>query len=195
MNHFLKDHLDPEERRSIEFRFLEQIRSGDKKAFENIFFLYYPKLIIFATQYVKKSMIAEDIVQDLFTYLWEYHEKITVKISLSSYLYTAIRNRSLNYLKRIRIETTWEEEELILFEESQKKIDEENKRMELNDAIQRAIDSLPGRCRLIFTLNQIDGLKYSEIAQVFNITVNTVTTQMYRAFKKLRKVLADIESS
>ena len=68
--------------------------------------------------------------------------------------------------------------------------DENYNKNELNKIVQESIEKLPGKCREIFILNRYHNLKYAEIAEIQNISINTVKTQMGRAFKMLRKQLA-----
>lgn len=61
---------------------------------------------------------------------------------------------------------------------------------EISDAVNNAVNSLPEKCREIFLMNRTDGLTYSEIAEVLNVSINTVKTQMGRALKSIRKNLS-----
>jgi len=105
------------------------------------------------------------------------------------YLYRAAKNLSLNHLKHEKVVREWENEELMKIRLSENDPEEELFQHELSFAIQRAIDRLPERCRLTFTLHRQEGLTYTEIASVLNISIKTVETQMGRALKTLRKLL------
>ena len=174
---------------------IEKIRLGDHEAFKKLFFDYYPKLIWFVNRYVKSNDIADDLVKELFIELWNRQERVVIHSSLNAYLYASVRNRALNYLKSA--DARWnqskiqniEDEELVLVDtrgENPSKILETK---ELESAIKEAVESLPGRCKLVFTLHRDDGLTYSEIAQVMEISPKTVENQMTRALRLLRSKL------
>lgn len=169
-------------------KLIEKIRQGDEKAFEVIFHRFYPVLCSFAAQFTKDDNIAEEIVQDLFIRLWEKKSFISIEFSLENYLLKAVKNQCINFLEQKKVQ--------------QKKIDDylaENKTNQSDDfsffdldlihKIEESIASLPKKRREIFLLSREEGLKYSEIADVMNISIKTVETQMGLALKTLRKKL------
>lgn len=179
---------------AAETRSIEQIRRGDQAVFETVFKTYYPRLCRFLLRMVGSREVAEDLVQDLFLTIWTNRREWRPQASLKAYLYRAARNQAINYLKHQRVVRDWEEEARdhlglasLLNEDFQSK--------QLEAAVQKAIESLPERCRLIFELHRHDGLKYAEIAQVLDLSVKTVETQMGRALKALRKLLVPYLSS
>jgi RNA polymerase sigma-70 factor (ECF subfamily) len=177
---------------TLESEWVVNIRSGGKKSFQDMFLKYYPKLYRFVMRYIDEPSIAEDIVQELFVDIWNKHKKFKIKYSLSAYLYAAARNRALNYIKKVSHGKNLEEDELFLIIDNKMNPEEELIKEELSEAVNKAIEKLPGRCRLIFNMNRKDGLKYCEIAQILGISENTVTTQIARAFKKLRDILSSV---
>lgn len=175
---------------------MQKFRLGDKNAFKDLFFDFYPKLLRFVKRYVKSEETADDIVKVMFIELWEKRQHLAIHTSVNAYLYSAARNRSLNYL---RSQNTFiekymisniEEEEFELIESSANIPYEVLEEKELTETVNKVIESLPGKCKLIFTMHKYDGLKYSEIAQILEISVKTVENQMMRAFKILRQKLA-----
>ena len=169
--------------------YAQQIRRGSHHAFEALFRSYYPRLCRFAMRMTGSKHAAEELVQDLFVKLWVKRHDLKPEGSLRSYLYRAIRNQAINYLKqKSRIDSPTVEPD-DLRSESPNPIEELYAR-ELRTTIEEAIHLLPPRCRLIFLLHRFDGLTYSEIAEILNISVKTVETQMGRALKALRSLLA-----
>ena len=109
--------------------------------------------------------------------------------TIRSYLYRAAKNQALNYLKHRRVVGSVEEFEEQSAEIARASLQEDYERKELMVAVQQAIELLPPRCKLVFALHRQDGLTYSEIADVLDISVKTVETQIGRALKILRKIL------
>ncbi|MDP4184023.1 MAG: RNA polymerase sigma-70 factor [Bacteroidota bacterium] len=167
--------------------------SGDKEAFDNMFRLFYPRLTSYACLFLEPE-IAEDTVQDLFIYIWENLEKISIHTSLEAYLFKAVYLRSLNQLKQNKIHTHHHkiiEEYLSEFES--RVFDPDNNESiralymdELKCEIQNAIDALPEKCREVFMLSYIYDLKNKEISEMLGISVSTVENHVYNALKFLR---------
>ncbi len=145
----------------------------------------------FAGRFVKDKDISENIVQEIFVKLWENRDKLNIQSNVKSYLYTAVKNHSLNYIKKEKQHISIEDET----ESSNyysKAPDEEMIDKELYDSVQAAINKLPEHCRQIYLLKRYDELSYSEIAEVQNVSINTVKTQLKRAVKSLSKNLAHL---
>jgi len=167
----------------------QEIKAGDTDAFSYLFRRYYEPLYQFSGRFVKDPQTAENIVQDVFVKLWTNRKKCQIKTSVKSYLYTAVKNYSLNYLKLAKKTVYFEIESNYLpdFGSSPEMEYIEN---EMSTEIHKEIDKLPEQCRQIYLMKRYDNLKYSEIADILNISINTVKTQMKRAMKSLLKNLS-----
>ena len=147
-----------------------------------------PFLVIFSCKYVKDKDVAEDLVQDLFFHLWLNHKKLDIKQSLKSYFYSAVKNRSLDYLKRKRVGEKIENEMKYLRSDL---LDEPTLfvQSELEEYIRKALDKLPQKCKKVFLMNRFEGIKPAEIAKMENISVRTVEGHIGKAIKILRTEL------
>lgn len=171
---------------------------GDKESFDSFFRKFYPRLTAYACLFLE-TQAAEDLVQDLFVYLWEHLGEITIHTSLDAYLFKATHQRCLNQLKQRKTRDFHHkllEDYLIDFEtklfnpdtnESIRKLFMED----LKEEIKAAIDSLPEKCREVFMLSYIYDLKNKEISEVLTISISTVENHIYNALKVLRKKLAN----
>jgi RNA polymerase sigma-70 factor (ECF subfamily) len=173
-------HPNPLVRQSAEW--IEQIH-GDEEAFERLFRAFAPGLIAFLTRSVRSRSVAEELVQDLFLTLWQKRGELEIREAVTSYLFTAARNRAINYLRRERRAAGWEDGVVGRIEDTT--IPEEDTLLELLD-LHDAVARLPARCRLIFTLSRQQDLTYGEIAQSLGLSIKTVEVQMGRALKSLR---------
>jgi len=157
--------------------------------FENIFKQYYEPLIKFAYRYVNVPAVAENIVHDIFLYLWNERKRIDFTINIKTYLYNAVKNRCLNHLSKMKLRNDYKISE---FEVSVNSQTPEsiliNK--ELEEALKNAINEIPAKRREIYVMNRFDQLTYAEMAFILKISVKTVETQMSRSIKFLRKKLA-----
>ena len=166
-----------------------------KEDFEKLYKLYYPKMFAFAKNYVPANEDAENIVVAVFLSLWERTEEIEISYTLTTYLFTLVKNRCLNFLRHKLIEEEYNSQmkeelgfKLYALEAFDYSYQSEE---ELQEIIRRALDTLPERCREIFIKSRIEGLKYKEISDELGISVNTVENQMVTALKKLRVALKD----
>lgn len=168
-------------------------------AFSGIYDLYFPKLLRFTQTYMIREEEAEHIVQDLFLYLWEHRDILSSLRNLNAYLFTLIRNRCIDYLRK---EMNRKERRGTLSEVENKEIELKLYSLEmfdedqLSDAdieelLQRAIANLPERCREIFIMSRLQNLRYKEIAAKLNISPNTVENQIVIALRKLKEELKD----
>lgn len=153
----------------------------------------------FAKVYILSGEDAENIVQDVFTELWEKRELLKMEIDLVAYLFAATKNKCLNYLRH---QAVVQESMNVIKESHQLALDmslnsleafevNDFSQKEIADLIERALNSLPEKCREIFVLNKLEGRKQKEIASMMNLSVHTVENQIAIAFKKLRVEMKD----
>ena len=175
----------PSSYRSEAGELARRIERGDPAAFETLFRTFAPALYTFLTHYVGSSAVAEDLVQDLFLAIWDHRAALRIEGSLRTYLFTAARNRALNYLKHERVVERFRS---VLLERGDASDPSAPGEADFLTALemQGAIDALPPRCRLIFTMSRQDGLSYNQIATTLAISVKTVEVQMGRAMRSLR---------
>ena len=167
---------------------LLRLKNDDAEALKILFNNYYSPLKSYLFLLFKNEVLAENIAQDIFVYLWENRHQIEIRTSFEAYLYTAGRYRGLNQIRDNKIHSA------VLKKVNQS--DEKNfvtnqpiEMQELEAIIEESINSLPQRCQQIFRLSRYEALNYKEIAVILGISVNTVENQMSIALKKLRNKL------
>lgn len=158
----------------------------------HLFERHYAALCSFAYGYVASYDVAEDIVQDVMVSVWADPERWPEgRESTPILLYTATRNRALNYLKSRRVRQRYAERTTALEPSiTRATAAEEVIEKEIRQAIDDAVASLPPSARQIFRLSREEGLTYREIADHLQISIKTVETQMSRSLKRLRELLA-----
>jgi RNA polymerase sigma-70 factor, ECF subfamily len=167
---------------------LQKLKEKDRSAFELVFKVYYSELCAFANKYVQDKDVAEEIVQDLFCYLWQKLDKLLINTSIKSYLYQSVRNRSFNYLKKEKVKAG-HEVHILRTEADHSPSEKIMEVKELEAKIKSSIDMLPEKCRIIFKMSREDHKKYKEIAEELNLSVKTIENQMGKALKHLRSEL------
>lgn len=169
---------------------IEQINRLDASSFRLFYKNYYRALVGYALQIVGESEVAEDIVQDLFSIIWEKKKTFQSLVSFKIYLYNSVRNASLDYLRHKEVESGYLQkvaDEYRLFPSSEDG-EEDFFGEEIYRQLFQTIDSLPERCREVF-LMYMDGKKNEEIATALHVSLETVKTQKKRAMALLRKKL------
>lgn len=175
----------------IETLFAKVVCEGDYRAFKELFNRHYRSLCNYAMRVVVVPEIAEEVVSDVFVKLWKNRENIEVHTSFEAYMYRAVRNQALDYLKlrsyRNRERDSLESVQWTLAHADHHTPVEEIIFNEFYERIEGYICALPRQCQLIFRLSREEGLRYREIADRLKISVKTVETQMGRALKTLRE--------
>ena len=164
-----------------------EIKNRNRKVYEALFRDYYPQLVRFAEGYIFDKHVCEDIVQNLFVYFWENAEKIELDVSVKAYFFQSVKNRCLNHLRDLHIR---DRHNLLYMGAllNQEEVDDLED-PEIIDEIAKAISKLPKEMADVFKLKYMEGKKLREIAQMNQISENTVKTQLQRAKEKLRKIL------
>ena len=157
------------------------------KAFERLYFDYFPGLCALVFRFVRNEEVAKDIVQEIFLKYWKTEGSIKIRESEFSYLKRACINEALNHIKAYE-------------KRSQRELDfaveinspsgngplEDLISKETSKTIDYTISALPSSCRTAFLLSRYEYKSYREIAQIMGITVNTVEKHIGKALKQLR---------
>jgi RNA polymerase sigma-70 factor (ECF subfamily) len=163
----------------------------DESAFEQVFKSHFKSLHAYAYTILKEEAQAEEIVQQVFFKLWDRADSLSITGSVTAYLYRAVHNESLNYIKHQKVRS---EHRLHVAYSMKDQADHANKKIlnsELEKKLHEAMGELPEQCRTIFQLSRFEEMKYREIADQLDISVKTVENQMGKALRLLRTKLVD----
>ena len=164
----------------------QELAAGDEAALKRLYDLFSERLLHFAFAIVHSRELAEEIVADVFIQTWKKRERIATVENLLWYLYITAKNISLNYLRKeqkqkfVEIDAT----NLPIYTIEPQAVQHLITKDFLK-SITKAINELPPKCRLIFKLVKDDGLSYKEVAELLNISIKTVESQMGIALKKI----------
>ena len=177
---------------------LSLIENGSSDAFTEFYSDSFKKLILVSQKYVNDVYVAEEIVQNIFLKIWEDRSVLVNIKSIRSYLYRSVANASINHLNKARnIEKHHAKIAEHLTEEDIELLDEQNQLIAL---LYEEIELLPEKCRQVFKMSRLDGLKYRDIASKLGISEKTVENHMGNALKILRarvipKVIQESDTS
>lgn len=169
---------------------IQLIKAGNQTAFDTAYLNYFKQLQRYAHTFTKDNDEAEEVVQNVFCKIWEKRNQLDANGYLKSFLYRAVHNECLNYLKHQNVKLSFNNYQ----QENAGTTTDPTKEMaatELEKQLHLAINELPSQCRTIFQLSRIEQLKYQQIADQLNLSTKTVENQMGKALKTLRLKLID----
>ncbi|MDD2425260.1 MAG: RNA polymerase sigma-70 factor [Bacteroidales bacterium] len=167
---------------------LIRIREGSIEAFEELFRSFYSPLLFFSMSITRREDVSEEIVQEIFYQIWKNRERLTVITSLKSYLYGAVKNRSLQYNQRERAREGGKPESITGIPASGNS-DPQNQMefAELEEIVERTLAKMPERRARIFLMHREGNIKYQDIAKALSLSVKSVEAEITKALKMLRK--------
>lgn len=174
-----------------DMQLLAGINDRNIKAFDALFHKYYRLLCAYAYSIVKEEEEAKDIVQGLFIALWEKRRLEELEGNVKNYLYRAVHNRCLNYLRnhesKVRRHTTYEESGI------QSEEEEDGQSIEMiYSALEANLKALPKQRREAISLVYLQDKKYQEVADTMGISMNSLKTHLKIGLKNLRKKLRKV---
>jgi RNA polymerase sigma-70 factor (ECF subfamily) len=171
---------------------IHRLQKRDEAVFEQVFKANYKNLHAYAFTLLKDEADAEEMVQSVFYKLWERSENLSISGSITAYLYRAVHNESLNYLKHLSVRSKHRMYVSHIHEEGGEEGSKRIYQKEVEDRIYQAMNELPEQCRTIFQMSRFEELKYKEIAEKLELSIKTVENQMGKALKLMRSKLADL---
>jgi RNA polymerase sigma-70 factor (ECF subfamily) len=162
---------------------------GDERAFDEIFRAWYTPLVRAADVMLRERAVAEEVVQEVMLELWRRRDRLDPGGSAQAYLFQATRNRALNHLRHRQVQRR-SATHLAGDEARDASAPSRLVAQEIDAALRGALDELTPRCREVFELSRVHGLKYGEIADTLGVSVKAVEAQMGKALRTLRERLA-----
>jgi len=180
----------------MDYRLLEDevllkfLRISDDLAFKEIYVRYWKDLYFSTISKINSKEVAEDIIQSVFTGLWEKRETHSIQ-NLSAYLHTAVKYQVINYIKS----AISKKSHLLIVGEEQKKQESNTDLLlllqELNAAIDKALDQLPSKTQTIFRLSRFEQHSNKEISNIMHLSEKAVEYHISQSLKSLRFYLRD----
>lgn len=164
---------------------------GDETSFEKLFKTYFKQLHAYAFTMLRDEADAEEMVQQVFFKLWERNRSLSFAGPAGAYLYRAVHNESLNFIKHRKVKSSHQLHVAYTMKNDAEHPAKKILAGELEKKIHAALEELPEQCRTVFQLSRFEELKYREIADKLEISVKTVENQMGKALKLLRLKLAE----
>jgi RNA polymerase sigma-70 factor (ECF subfamily) len=170
---------------------MQEIKADNMFAFDVLYKRYCKRVYKFGYSILKSREESENLTQDVFLSLWENRLKIEKISSIKSYVFTITYNSAISIIRKKARESQFMEYLKSLQEINVEPVNIELEYTELTNKLDEILQALPQRQKEIYLLHRVKGLKYSEIAESLNISVNTIENHMSRALKTIRKKLGN----
>ena len=168
-----------------------EIKAGNMLAFDALYKKYSARIYKFAFSILKLPEEAENIVQDVFLNLWINRDKVDRVSSVRYYVFSIAYHSSISVIRKRLKESKFLDELLRQQELTQESPALQAEYRELEEKLNAVVNALPSRQKEVYLLHRVEGLKYAEIAQRLNISVNTIENHMSRALRTIRERLGD----
>lgn len=171
---------------------VKEIKEGDHESFRQIYHKYCEKVYLFAARYINNFKEAEEIVQEVFSRIWEHRKNLDENRSFNAYLLTITRNIIFNE-NRKKVNFNIYAQYIIKYlqgnsNQTENQVIYEN----VKNLINEEVDKFPPKRRQIYNMSRNEGLSYLEIAKKLNISEKTVETHLRLALGRLKKVVSSI---
>jgi len=163
------------------------LKQGSSKAFEQLFLRYHKKLYHFCKKIINSKEEAENLVQSVFMEIWENRIGLDEDKSFGGYLFKIAKNKGYNIIRKMINEKAYLEYVAGKGNPHMLVDDGGYEFRQITETIVHLINSLPPRRKEIFLLSRDKGLSYKEIAQMLQISENTVDTQIRNVLDYLRE--------
>ncbi|WP_423127981.1 RNA polymerase sigma-70 factor [Gaoshiqia sp. Z1-71] len=164
-------------------------------SFEKLFRLYYPRLKKYAYSFLHDTGEADDLIQDVFFQFWKDRHLLNSEQNISSFIFTMLRNRCVNVLKRRIVENKYLLHQASVRSEELYHISFENDgefvavRELLHNELLKLTDEMPEKCGKAFRLKWMEGKKIREIAEIMNISMSMVERHLAKGLEIAKKRL------
>lgn len=167
---------------------IERVQRDDTKAFEELYDIFYPRVMGFALNFLKCNELAEEIAHDAFIKIWEIRTNLNPQLSFDGFIFKITKNLMLNSL-RLKVDQPVYFESIkdtdLVSNETENQLEEQEVELQLS----YAINGLPLKRKEIFVLSKVDGFSNKEIASKLKISTNTVAGQLRKAKKTLKDTI------
>ncbi len=168
---------------------IEKLKKGDEEAFQLLVITFSKKLFAYTISLTGNHSLAKDIVQEVFISTFEYRKKLDANYSIQSFLYRTAYNNFVNRYHAKKSEDKLKEKYLSTLNSFIHETIQDKDFDKHIIRVEKSIQSLPKKCREIFTLSKKEGLTNIEISEYLGISIKTVENQITLAFTKIRKDL------
>jgi RNA polymerase sigma-70 factor (family 1) len=168
---------------------MQRIMDKDPAVYNELYDKLYRKLFLFAKSLIGDTEEARDIVTESFIKLWAQQNHFANMVHLQVYFYTVIKNACIDYLRKNKLRNKIEHQLIQSGKISENAIERKYQEAELVQILYERINQLPDRMQQVFKLTYLDGYSRTEVAQMLNLSENTIRNTNAAAMKAIRVTL------
>jgi RNA polymerase sigma-70 factor (family 1) len=173
-----------------DIKLIKALKNGDSKAYYFLVDTYHHKLCIYAYGLTNDPDLSEDIVQNIFVYLWKNRQKLKDEFLVKNYLYRSVYNEFIDQYRKKKAVLALEKKYIDALNHIVEEVDESSME-KLILLMKQEIENLPPKCKQTFLLSKQEGLTNIEIANHLDVSIKSVEAHITKAFSILRKTLGD----
>lgn len=162
------------------------VKEGNKKAFDELYERYWETIYDIAYKKLRDEDNAKDIVHDIYIHIWSKQDELTIEKSFIAYLYTCLRNKIIDHLRKEAFRTKQLETLRYTLSEADNSTIEQLISKELENQIEVNVNCLPDKMQEVYRLSREEELSIDEIAEKLSVSRQTVKNQISSALKRLR---------
>jgi RNA polymerase sigma-70 factor (ECF subfamily) len=173
----------------IDYHAVRNLKQGDAKAFDDLFKKYASRLYKFSLKYLKSEEEAEEVVQEVFLYIWDKRGGLNPEKSFNAYIFTIAYNIVRKYFIKKSRDNAFKDDLIYSLLEQENNLEKIIEYKFLLQKVETIIESLPEKRKKIFLMNKYEGIAVKLIAKELNISPNTVENQLATAKKQILEEL------
>lgn len=158
-------------------------------SFKKLFEKHYNELCSLAYNYLKDFEKSEDVVQEIYIKVWEKKQNLVTEKNAHYYLFTSVKNNCIDILRKHKYTLSLSDEVVANKLTDDESYDNDDNNITAQEFIQKALEELSPKCKLIFMMSRFDNMTYKEIADKLNLSVKTVENQMGKAIRIMREYI------
>lgn len=166
------------------------LKQDREQALEEVYGRYESRIYHYSLKFTQSEETAQEIAQEVFIKLWEHRHELDAELGLGAWLFRVTKNNILNHIRHASRLRSFKDEYTLSIERAHNNTEEKIFAEEYQRMADRAVEQLPSQCRSIFNLSRREGKSYAEIAELLEISPNTVRVQIVKSLKSIRQYLA-----
>lgn len=173
----------------IGYDWMEAFRNGEEQALAYFFKLHSKSLAYFAGRMLDDKTEADDIVSRCFLKLWQKHTDFDSEQNIKAFLYISCRNACLDYLASLKVRTAGQQRYMEHLQHGEETLLYDVIQTEVLDRLNKEIEALPEKMKVIFKMLYVEGKSTSEIAEELGLSIQTVRNQKTKAVDMIKNSL------
>ena len=173
----------------IDYLNVKHLKDGNAAAFDALFNKYARRLYHFSLKYLKSVEESEEVVQEVFLYIWDHKEGLKPDSSFNSYVFTIAYNLIRKHFIRKSRDNAFKDDLLYAFLKQENNLDQTIDYRFLLEKVETIINHLPEKRKELFLKRKYEGLPVKQIAEQLGISPNTVENQLAAAQKQILREL------